>query len=181
MARAVDGPRGGRPVTHEIVVDGHNAIHGLRLAGAPIEALRTRLVNRVRAAAPRGAAVFFDGHPGSGEFGGTTDRGVTVRYAGDREADEAIVEHVREARRPGRIVVVTDDLELARRVEQVGASSMRVAQLFADVEAPAEDEKRVTGVTFRAADFGLPETIDLDEPAHRKPLPRVPGRRRKER
>lgn len=170
MARAV-----APTVNHQTLVDGHNAMHRLRLAGAPVETLRERLVARVRAAAPRGATVFFDGHPSSGAFGGTEDRGVTVRYSGDREADEAIVEHVREARHPRRLVVVTDDLELARRAEQIGASSMRVAQFFADVSAPEAPEKPVSG-GFCAADFGLPDEIDLTRAAPEGALPALPRR-----
>jgi predicted RNA-binding protein with PIN domain len=163
-------------VNHQTLVDGHNAMHRLRLSGGPVESLRARLVTRVRAAAPLGAVVYFDGHPSPGAFGGTEDRGVTVRYAGDREADEAIVEHVRDARHPRRLVVVTDDLELARRVEQLGASSMRVAQLFADVQVAEAPEKPVVG-GFRAADFGLAEEIDLSQPAVNADGAAIPRRR----
>jgi len=147
----------------DLVVDGHNALHRLRLVGPDREASRARLLSRVRAAAPRGATVFFDGHPGTGAFAGTEDRGISVRFSGDVEADHAIVELVRASSRPRRFVVVTDDLELARRVEQMGASSLRVAQFLADVAAPDADDKPHGG-TFTAADFDLPDEVDLNRP-----------------
>jgi len=154
---------------HEILVDGHNVAHRLRLAGAS-EAVCEQVVTRVRGAAPRGATVFFDGHPGSGAFGGTEHRGVTLRFSGGAEADQGIVDHVRQAKRPRAITVVTDDLELARRVEQLGASSLRVRQFFADlpyfsaVREPPPDSKSAPG-GFTAADFGLPEAVDSDRPS----------------
>ena len=163
---------------NEFVVDGHNALHRLRLAGRGIAAIRAKLLTRVRAAAPRGAVVFFDGHPGSGEFGGTEDRGLTIRYAGSIEADQAIVDHIRAARHPQRITVITDDLELARRAEQVGAAAMRVGHFFAVLDVPDPDAKP-GAAGFSAADFGLPETVDLDRPPGNLDTSAPPGRRPK--
>ncbi len=151
------------------VVDGHNAIHRLRLDGRGIADLRRGLVKLVRAHVRRGAQVIFDGHPEVGAFGRSDEDGVDVRYAGDREADEEIADVIRAARSPSRFTVVTDDLGLARRVEQMGAQSVRIRDFFADDEddRPADDTKphgrRVTA-GFSAADFGLPEVIDLDAP-----------------
>ena len=83
------------------------------------------------------------------------------------------------SKQPKRFVVVTDDLELARRVEQLGASSLRVGQFLADLDAPPLEEKR-HAPGFTAADFGLPETVDLDRPpedvADSRPV-RRPARR----
>lgn len=162
-----------------VLVDGHNAMHRLRIAGPTPERARDRLLARVRAVSPRGATVFFDGHPGPGAFGGTEAGGVTVRFSGDAEADEAIVDSVRSSRRARNLVVVTDDLELAKRAEQLGASSLRVAQFFAEeagVEADLDAKAGAEG--FTASDFGLPETIDLTRPPHElapRP-PRAPRR-----
>lgn len=152
------------------VVDGHNAIHRLRLDGGGIAELRKRLVKLVRSHVRRGAQVIFDGHPEVGAFGRSDEGGVDVRYAGDREADEEIADVIRATRTPSRFTVVTDDLALARRVEQMGAQSIRIREFFADDEdddRAADDTKphgrRVTA-GFSAADFGLPEVIDLDAP-----------------
>jgi hypothetical protein len=149
-----------------IVVDGHNALHRLRIFGPTPEQARERLLDRVRAAAPRGATVFFDGHPGAGAFGGTEWRGITLRFAGDVEADDAIVDFVRSSRRPRSLVVVTDDLELAKRAEQLGASSLRVAQFLAEVADDPQEaaDAKTCPDGFRPADFGLPDAVDLDRP-----------------
>jgi hypothetical protein len=180
----------------EVVIDGHNAAHRMRLSGGA-ESVRDQVVARARAAAPRGTAVtvFFDGHPGAGAFGGSEHRGVTFRFSGDREADEAIVEHVRNARRPSRVTLVTDDLELARRAEQLGAVSIRIDAFFGGPRRGAAREREADraqgpkGLT--PADFGLPEHVDLDappavldavnDPAESPPrgAPRIPRRRRR--
>jgi hypothetical protein len=150
----------------QFLVDGQNAIHALRMKGRDIAALRAALVARVRRHAPRGAHVHFDGHPPAGAFARTDDGGVEVQFSGDREADDAIAEIVRESRTPSRFVVVTDDLELARRVEQMGAQSARVAEFFAAEDEPegAGDAKSAPAGST-AADFGLPEIVDTDAPA----------------
>lgn len=151
------------------IVDGHNAIYRLRLPGDGIADLRRGLVKLVRAHVRRGAQVIFDGHPESGAFGRSDEDGVDVRYAGDREADEEIADVIRATRTPSRFTVVTDDLGLARRVEQMGAQSVRVRDFFDDDEdARADDDTKPHGrratAGFTAADFGLPDVIDLDAP-----------------
>ncbi|MCE9637666.1 MAG: NYN domain-containing protein [Planctomycetes bacterium] len=155
---------------HETLVDGHNAAHRLRLRGGSVK-VRETVIDRVRALVKRGAIVHFDGHPERGAFGGTEINGVTVRFSGSEVADNAIVAHVRASKKPRCLTVVTDDLELARRVEQLGAKSIRVGPFFAKVPKPPKLRVQVVpsveapasyGVT--AADFGLPETVDLDRP-----------------
>jgi predicted RNA-binding protein with PIN domain len=177
--RAAAAPRApaDRSVVMHFVVDGHNAIHRLRLDGQGIADLRRRLVKLVRAHVRRGAQVIFDGHPESGAFGRSDEDGVDVRYAGDREADEEIADVIRGTRTPSRYTVVTDDLALARRVEQMGAQSLRVREFF-DEDEPgrAADETKPQGrratAGFSAADFGLPEVIDLNAPPpHLDPKP----------
>jgi YacP-like NYN domain-containing protein len=153
----------------EVVVDGHNAAHRLRLAGGSAS-VREQVVRRARAAAVRGTAVtvFFDGHPAAGEFGGTEHGGVTLRFSGDAEADDAIVDHLRRVQRPDNVTIVTDDRGLARRAEQIGAKTSGIDRFFgAPSKSPgrrehAEDKSAPAGLT--AADFGLPDEVDLEAP-----------------
>ena len=154
------------------IVDGHNALHRLRLRDGDIATLRGQLVTLVRQRIRRGAQVIFDGYPPSGAFGRTDDSGVDVRYAGKREADEEIVDVIRATHTPNRFVVVTDDIALARRVEQIGAQSLRVRDFFDDEDernpGSRTDEAKPSGrratAGFSAADFHLPDEIDLDHP-----------------
>lgn len=169
-----------RPPIRAIHVDGTNALH--RLGRSPSEpaddlpAEQRALVSDVRRAASRqprrpDTTLHFDGFPRGGGFGGTEIEGVHVRFSGDREADEAIVEAVRGVRDPEAVLVVTDDAELARRLRQLGATTSGVAA-FLGARRPERAERRETGDDvqkphvggFTAADFGLPETIDTDDP-----------------
>lgn len=165
-----------------VFIDGHNALHVLGVDAGGHDADRGALVadvrERVRRLTP-GATVFFDGHPPPGEFAATQNRGVRVAFSMSREADEAIVDAVRDEDEPGRVLVVTDDLELARRVSQLGARTSRVRRFFAaapDRVSEEADEKPTGSGGFTPADFGLPETIDLDDPALKKRL-KLPRRR----
>ena len=182
MDRPVDGVSG--RLAHHVLVDAHNAIHRLRVRGRDIEAMRAVIVARVRTIMPRGATVHFDGHPPAGAFGGTEDRGVTIRYSGSAEADDAILEELRATRTPGRYTVVTDDLELARRAEQLGAASVRIRHFFTEPAGhPRVQESharaRPTGDAFRPSDFDLPEIVDLTkafENLDNQALPSLPRR-----
>jgi hypothetical protein len=117
-----------------VFVDGHNALNVLGVDAGNHEADRGALVRefreRVRRMRP-GATVFFDGHPPPGEFAVGQARGVRVVFSLHREADDAIVDAVRDADEPRRVLVITDDLELARRVAQLGATTARVRAFFA--------------------------------------------------
>lgn len=129
-----------------VFVDGHNALNVLGVDAGNHEADRGTLVRevreRVRLMRP-GATVFFDGHPPPGEFAASQVRGVRVVFSLDREADDAIVDAVRDAADPRRVLVVTDDLELERRVKQLGAISARVRAFFAgERAAPAREDAR---------------------------------------
>jgi len=151
-----------------VFVDGHNALHVLGIDAGNHEADRGALVRDVRERVRRltpGATVFFDGHPPGGEFAATQNRGVNVVFSLSREADDAIVDAVRDADQAGQVLVVTDDLELSRRVAQLGAKTSRVRTFFSRGEGRVaeSDEKPTDAGGFTAADFGLPDVIDLND------------------
>jgi len=130
-----------------VFVDGHNALNVLGVDAGNHEADRGALVREVRERVRRlrpGATVFFDGHPPSGEFAATEARGVRVVFSLHREADEAIVDAVRDADDARCVLVVTDDLGLARRVAQLGAVTARVRAFFSEEPSPAapDDDRR---------------------------------------
>ncbi|MHC4548281.1 MAG: NYN domain-containing protein [Planctomycetota bacterium] len=144
-----------------VLIDGHNALGALRVRAETHEAMRETLLRRVAAASPQ-ATVFFDA-PGSSAPGRRF--GVQVRYC--RDADAAILEAVREAEAPGRLVVVTDDREVAGRAAQLGAQVMNVAQFFGPPEATAPTGRRrppPARPRFTPRDFGLPDEVDLSDP-----------------
>jgi len=181
------------------LVDGHNAMHRLRIRARDHESARRELCRRVRDVAPD-AIVFFDAK-------GSVDRpcpslreeGVRVVYVRRRDADEAILEEVRDADRPEEIVVVSDDREVAGRAAQLGARAASVGQFFRGARAPADpvprrkrDAKGARGTTVPArppapprnprgkaltpADFGLPEFVDLSDPDALRPARKRPPR-----
>ena len=151
-----------------VFIDGHNALHVLGIDAGNHEADRGALVRDVRERVRRltpGATVFFDGHPPGGEFAATQNRGVNVVFSLSREADEAIVDAVRDADQAGQVLVVTDDRELARRVSQLGAKTAGVRSFFTRAEGRVaeSDEKPSDSGGFTPADFGLPDVIDLND------------------
>ena len=78
-----------------------------------------------------------------------------------------ILDRVRKAAHPEQLTVVTDDRELRRRAEQLGARWASVRDFFVGLEPPAPDpdSKPVKGPEpLSAEDFGLPEEVDLDDP-----------------
>jgi hypothetical protein len=83
-------------------------------------------------------------------------------------ADEAIVALVRAHEgKAGALplCVVTDDRELRGRAAQLGAETASVHAWFGGPEAgpAAEAERpRAAGPPMTPADFGLPDTLDLD-------------------
>jgi hypothetical protein len=158
------------------LVDGHNALFRL-LEDPPEEpdAARALLLRRAtaRLRTRRGAAtggdlahVVFDSdaaNPRAGTHG--KDGPVSWSYARG-SADEAIVALVRahEGKAGGLpLVVVTDDRELRGRAAQLGAETVSVRAWFGSEpdEAP-RDPPRASGPPMTAADFGLPDTVDLD-------------------
>ena len=102
---------------------------------------------------------------------------VRVEFSLSREADESIVDAVRDADQAGRVLVVTDDLELSRRVAQLGAKTTRIRAFFSRGEGRVseDDAKPSDSGGFTPADFGLPEVIDLADRGLLNEGPRTPG------
>ncbi len=147
------------------LLDGHNAIHVLGLAGKPPEESRRSLLLLAADRAEADLEVHFDARsapPGLPKVG--REHGVPVHYHRKEPADEAIVRRVREAAPPSAILVVTDDRELRGRVRQLGGRVAGIREFFADTEPPPPEEKRLTGRPLRPEDFGLPEKVNLRHP-----------------
>ncbi|HET9083004.1 MAG TPA: NYN domain-containing protein [Candidatus Limnocylindrales bacterium] len=128
--------------TERVIVDGSNLLPALaRTRGAAPPAA---LIGRLRAAIPAAIAVelIFDGAPDPGLRGERIAAGVTVRHAGRRTADEAILESIERAgptfasRNADAILVVTDDRELATGVRARGARTAGTAWLIGRLERP---------------------------------------------
>ena len=169
-----------------ILIDGHNALFALRLLTGDHERDRHALLRRVRDRMPN-ATVYFDGR-GSPRNLPTVHRqeGVKVTYCGQTEADTEILEDVRHAVNPRRLLVVTNDRELFGKCSQLGARIARVEDVLGDddedeapidvrpgrrprvpdpdyVPAPGDPLDRVE-TALTPADFDLPEVVDLDNP-----------------
>jgi len=144
-------------------VDGHNAIHALRITGADHAALRRELLRRVAEIDPE-ATVFFDAKNAPPDAPATArEGGLRVVYCRRREADEEMIERVRGSDVPGGILVVTNDREVRGRAAQLGGKACKVAEFFA--RKPRAGGKRGSGAGgFTPADFGLPDEIDLSDP-----------------
>jgi hypothetical protein len=111
-----------------LVIDGTNVLHALSRSAIPVPT--AALVGRLRAVVPPGVAivVVLDGSPEHGLVARRVASGVEVRYAGRATADEAITALV-ERERGGfgtvGLLVVTDDIELARHVRRAGGRTVR--------------------------------------------------------
>jgi hypothetical protein len=132
------------------------------------------------------ATVYFDGR-GSPRNLPTVHRqeGVKVTYCGRHEADTEILEDVRHAANPRRLLVVTNDRELFGKCRQLGARIARVEDVLGEdeheevpsvgpgrrprvpdpdyVPTPGDTLNRVDA-SLTPADFDLPEIVDLDNP-----------------
>ena len=155
----------------KVLVDGHNAMGALRVRGETHEARRRELLRRVASVAPR-ATVFFDASRApAGILMAYSEQGLHVVYCRDREADAAILERVRDAAVPARLVVISNDREVTGRAAQLGAQTSGVREFFgpgpiAPVEgaARAPGPRRLPRIRFKPSDFGLPDSVDLDDP-----------------
>ncbi len=178
-----------------VLVDGHNALHRLRIQRGSREAERHALLDRVRAKDAR-ATVFFDASHGSALGGGPgREHGVAVRYCQRDIADNEIVREVRtlrerDAREP--VLVVTDDHELAGRARQVGAQARGVEDWFGvcdEVAQPPPSAARgQQDKPLSAADFGFAPGTPIDPlgrgpaaAAAATPAPAAPAQRAAER
>lgn len=163
-----------------VLVDAYNVVW--RLFGdarGDLDEARRRLVERARDAARRARVpggvdrvhLIFDTHPGSALKGRRGRAGRVSWHYVAGSADDAILEHLRrhEGRPVGpRVIVITNDRELAGRARQLGARTMGVDDFFVppDVQPPTSwPPVRLDGPPFTARDFGLPEgEIDLTDP-----------------
>ena len=174
-----------------VLVDGHNAMGALKVHGATHEARRRELLRRVAAAAPH-ATVYFDASNAPSDIiEAYSEYGMHVVYCRDREADAAILDRVRSEAVPGRLVVVSNDREVAGRAGQLGAQTSGVVEFFGPGPiAPVEGAARGPGarmprgrIRFEPKDFGLPDEVDLDDPPPelKEPKPKKGARRGKRR
>jgi hypothetical protein len=132
-----------------LIVDGSNFLPALSRTRAIVPP--AALVGRIRAAIPAFVAIelFFDGRPEPGMRRARVASGVEVRYAAPVTADGAIearIERLEPATRRAALLV-TDDAELRRSAERLGARTARSHWLLARLErgvlaAPAAGNRR---------------------------------------
>jgi len=147
----------------QALIDGHNALHRLRIAGGSHEADRRELLIRVREVDP-GAIVYFDARgapPGLPES--TREQGIRVHYCRRMEADRAILDRVLAADHPASLLVVTNDLEMALKARQLGAKHATVDAWFDPGGGSDPDDKPEPG-GLSPEDFDLPKFVNLDHP-----------------
>ncbi len=174
----------------KVFIDGHNALFALGLRGTDHDACRRALLVRVRARFPR-AVVYFDGRGAPRDLPRVyRQEGVKVTYCKDAEADHEILEDVRHEQHPQRVLVVTNDRELAGRCRRAGARVTSVREALGEVEGddvppsaraqrhrrrprvPAAEPRRAGtspgladgDAPLTPADFDLPDFVDPDDP-----------------
>jgi predicted RNA-binding protein with PIN domain len=143
------------------LVDGNNLIG--RIAGRPPGSDEERReVQRTIAARLRSGrssvVLFFDGEPSAGRREGWLG-GLTVRYSGNRSADDAIIEAVERAKARRDCHVVTDDRALAERARSRGARALSTADFWGRMESPAGEAPR----DARAVDVDEWESFFADD------------------
>lgn len=113
-----------------LLIDGNNLLH--RLVGSADPAALRGLLPRLAAAIPENIAttVMLDGHsaPGSGRSQ-RVRRGLEIRHAGSRSADDALLDLVRA--NPRGTTLVSDDRALRDKAQSFGAHTERLAWLEA--------------------------------------------------
>jgi predicted RNA-binding protein with PIN domain len=110
------------------LVDGNNLIGQAGLGRASEDdraALVRELADRLRRTRAR-ILVFFDGSGESLSLGS-----LSVRFAGARTADDAIVRELARSRAPRETTVVTADRDLARRARDAGGRAMTPREFWA--------------------------------------------------
>ena len=156
-----------------ILIDGHNALHALRVEGATHAAQRAALLRFVAERTPR-ATVYFDARDAPPHAIDTArEHGVDVVYCRHREADAAILDEVRDSDQSGALIVVSNDREVCGRARQLGARVASVHEFFgpgrsrdtgAAEESPGALQVLRGRWRFKPSDFGLPDEVDLEDP-----------------
>ena len=133
----------GIPNNLAIYVDGYNLIGRGRRCGLSLESddKEKRLLDllaryRDRRGAREEMTVIFDGSysylaHGPSRF---NHRGIKVEYTLGKSADDAIIARVEAAGPRGRILVVTSDREIRRRVKDLGAETVTSGEFLSQVE-----------------------------------------------
>jgi len=132
------------------LVDGNNLLGHLLGGPASSEeerrAVQARIASRVRSG-KSSVVLFFDGEPEAGKREAWMGA-LTIRYAGNRSADDAIIEAVERAKARRDCHVVTDDRALAERARNRGARSLSVSDFWGRLgdEAPSAGEGKPVNV-----------------------------------
>lgn len=115
-----------------LIIDGHNLIGALpdiQLNDPEDEARLLARLRGYRSVTGRDMVVFFDSGDlpvPAGRAAHLSSPGIAVYFSGPGQtADDAIVEYLRGRSQPGQYAVVTNDAELSRRVQALGASVLR--------------------------------------------------------
>jgi len=157
----------------KVLIDGHNALGALDVRGRTHEECRHALLSIVASNAP-GATVFFDarGAP-EGLFERESKFGVLAIYCREREADEFILDAVRDSLNPTQVLVVSNDRRITGTARQYGARTASIEDFFRRRERKgptrpsAKLEQRARGIVkldLKPEDFGLPDEVDLSNP-----------------
>ncbi|MGQ0612778.1 MAG: NYN domain-containing protein [Planctomycetaceae bacterium] len=147
------------------LIDGHNAIHALRLQANLHEELRRELARRVLAVDPD-ATIFFDAkRAGPLPFDSAREGGVRVLFCRHRDADDEILDAVRDAERPEELLVVTNDREVKGRAAQLGAQVSGVVEFFARPAPKGRAERGARRSPPRPAGETLPDRGRAANPA----------------
>ncbi|MGD9252935.1 MAG: NYN domain-containing protein [Holophagae bacterium] len=109
-----------------VVIDGNNLMHAASRTDGR-EAIRRQALEKVRVEGVT-ITVVFDGPPSRGSPAIEHLGRVTVRYAGERSADDLIIDLIPVGKRAAEWVVVTDDRGLGRRVKERGGSIRSLAE-----------------------------------------------------
>ena len=125
------------------LVDGNNLLHQLPRGQRSRVAVRRLTLELARQETMR-VTVVFDGPPPPGSPSREALGRVTIRYAGDRSADQVILASLPGDTAARQWVVVTDDRELARRARDRGATT----------RSTGEWHRRLASASLRPGDDG---------------------------
>ncbi|MHC4389819.1 MAG: NYN domain-containing protein [Planctomycetota bacterium] len=140
------------------LVDGYNYLHRARLLGGDLRRARLALLGRlsVLAGDRNRVHVVWDAERGTREGTAPRDGGVLESrgrvesvFARNCTADDEILAWIRSSEKAASLCVVTDDRELFGRAEQLGARTMRVAEVE---ERFAKKGRKVVGTGRREED-----------------------------